>query len=66
MAANFFSLVPQERIVDLFGNLQAFTGLVIQLDDSGGMLLISFGQSASCCTILKKRIVGVSPGKYRK
>lgn len=56
MAVSIYSLIPKARLADVLGNLQAFTGLAIQLIDSGGMLLMSFGQSTSYCSILKKRV----------
>lgn len=56
MAVSIYSLIPKARIADVLGNLQAFTGLPIQLIDSSGMLLLSFGQTTSYCAILKKRV----------
>lgn len=56
MAVSIFSLVSKERIADVLGNLQAFTGLAIQLIDSNGILVLSFGQSTSYCTILKQKV----------
>ena len=56
MAASIFSFVPEDRIADVLGNLQSFTGLAIQLIDSSGMLLMSFGQSTGYCNILKKNV----------
>lgn len=41
MAVSIFSLVSKERIADVLGNLQAFTGLAIQLIDSNGILVLS-------------------------
>ena len=56
MNASLFSLVPEARVKDVLSNLQAFTGLAIQLIDSGGQLLLSFGQSTGYCAILKKQV----------
>jgi len=56
MAASIFSFVPEDRVKDVLGNLQAFTGLAIQLIDSEGQLLMSFGQSTSYCALLKKQV----------
>lgn len=56
MAASIFSFVPEDRVSDVLGNLQAFTGLAIQLIDSSGSLLLSFGKSTSYCTVLKKKV----------
>ncbi|MGN0998965.1 MAG: PocR ligand-binding domain-containing protein [Faecousia sp.] len=56
MAVSLFSIVSKERVADVLGNLQAFTGLAVQLIDSNGMLVMSFGKSASYCAILKKTV----------
>lgn len=56
MAVSIFSFVPQERVTEVLGNLQEFTGLAIQLIDSRGKLIMSFGQSTSYCAILKKQV----------
>ena len=56
MAVSLFSLVPRERVNDVLDNLQAFTGLAIQLIDSSGSLVMSFGQSTSYCAILKQKV----------
>lgn len=56
MASSIFSFVPETRVTDVLENLQAFTGLAIQLIDSSGMLLMSFGQSTAYCNILKKNV----------
>lgn len=56
MSAGLFSFVPESRIKDILGNLQAFTGLAIQLIDGSGQLLMSFGQSTSYCAVLKKQV----------
>lgn len=56
MAASIFSFVPEDRIADVLGNLQAFTGLAIQLIDSSGSLLLSFGRSTGYCNVLKKKV----------
>lgn len=56
MAASIFSFVPEVRVKDILGNLQAFTGLAIQLIDSEGQLLMSFGQTTAYCSILKKQV----------
>jgi len=56
MTVSLFSLVPKERVTDVLGNLQALSGLAIQLIDSSGMLVMSFGQSTSYCAILKKKV----------
>ena len=56
MAASLFSLVAEARVKDVLSNLQAFTGLAIQLIDGSGQLLMSFGQSTGYCSILKKQV----------
>lgn len=56
MSASIFSFVPEARMRDVLGNLQAFTNLAIQLIDSSGQLLMSFGQSTGYCAILKKQV----------
>lgn len=56
MEPSFFSLVPEERIRDILENLQAFTGLAVQLIDNQGRLLLSFGKSTGYCSRLKKRV----------
>lgn len=56
MASSIFSFVSEARIADVLGNLQAFTGLAIQLIDSDGAMLMSFGQSPAYCAILKEKI----------
>lgn len=56
MSASIFSFVPEARVRDILGNLQAFTGLAIQLIDGSGQLLMSFGQSTAYCSILKKQV----------
>lgn len=56
MASSIFSFVPEAQVKDVLGNLQAFTGLAIQLIDVSGTLLMSFGQSTSYCNVLKKKV----------
>lgn len=56
MSASIFSFVPESRVRDVLGNLQAFTGLAIQLIDGEGQLVLSFGQSTSYCSVLKKQV----------
>lgn len=56
MSASIFSFVPEMRVKEVLDNLQAFTGLAIQLIDGDGQLLMSFGQSTSYCSILKKQV----------
>ncbi len=56
MSASIFSFVPEARVRDILGNLQAFIGLAIQLIDGSGQLLMSFGQSTAYCSVLKNQV----------
>lgn len=56
MSSSIFSFVPETRIRDVLSTLQAFTGLAIQLIDSDGQLLMTFGQTTAYCAILKKQV----------
>lgn len=56
MQESIFSLIPEERIRDILKNLQAFTGLAIQLIDNQDKLLMSFGKPTGYCTQLKKQV----------
>ena len=56
MTTSIFSFVPEARVNAVLSNLQAFTGLAIQLIDSKGNMIMSFGQSTSYCAILKKKV----------
>lgn len=56
MTESIFSLVSKERLEDVLGNLQEFTGLAIQLIDQSGTLLMSFGESTGYCAILKQKV----------
>ena len=56
MSERIFSFVPEARIRDILGNLQAFTGLAIQLIGSDGTMIMSFGQSTPYCTLLKNQV----------
>ncbi len=56
MAVSLFSLVPEARVKEVLGNLQAFTDLAIQLIDGSGTLLLSFGQTTGYCSVLKKQV----------
>lgn len=51
-----FSLISRDRLEDVLGNLQAFTGLAIQLIDNGGGVLLSFGQAPDCCATLEREV----------
>lgn len=56
MISSIFSFVPEARVADVLGNLQEFTGLAIQLIDSNGTMLMSFGQTTGYCTVLKREV----------
>ena len=56
MAVSIFSFVPESRVSAVLGNLQEYTGLAIQLIDSKGNLIMSFGQSTSYCALLKNQV----------
>lgn len=56
MESGVFSLISRDRLEDVLGNLQAFTGLAIQLIDSGGGVLLSFGQAPDCCATLEREV----------
>lgn len=56
MAESIFSLVPEAKVVSVLSNLQEYTGLAIQLIDSNGSMIMSFGQTTAYCTILKKTV----------
>lgn len=56
MEQSIFSLVPEEHMRDILDNLQAFTGLSIQLIDNRGELLMSFGKTTGYCSRLKQQV----------
>lgn len=56
MVNGIYSLIPEERLTDILSTLQAYTGISLQLIDSNGTLLASFGEVTSYCTLLKKNV----------
>ena len=56
MAISIFSLVPEERISDVLCNLHDFTGLTVQLIDSDGSNIMTFGHFSNYCSVLKKKV----------
>ncbi|MBQ6798952.1 MAG: PocR ligand-binding domain-containing protein [Oscillospiraceae bacterium] len=56
MAQSIFSLVPKERLQEILGSLQEFTGISIQLIDRRGSLLLSFGKTTGYCARLKQQV----------
>ena len=56
MEGGIYSLIPAQRLQKVLENLQAFTGISIQLIDQDGTLLISYGEVTRYCSILKKNV----------
>ena len=56
MENSLYTVVSQNRLQEVLENLQAFTGLAIQLIDHTGSLMMSFGKSTRYCTILKNNV----------
>ena len=56
MEGGIYALIPAERLQKVLENLQAFTGISIQLIDQDGTLLLSFGNVTRYCSILKKNV----------
>ena len=56
MSGGIYSLIPAQRLQNVLTNLQAFTGISIQLIDHDGTLLLSYGEVTSYCAILKKNV----------
>lgn len=56
MKNSLYESVSEERLRSVLENLQEFTGLAIQLIDSGGALLMSFGRSTGYCARLKQHV----------
>ena len=56
MEGGIYSLIPEQRLQKVMENLQAFTGISIQLIDRDGTLLLSYGEVTRYCSILKKNV----------
>ena len=56
MEGGIYSLIPAERLQKVLENLQAFTGISIQLIDQDGVLLLSYGKVTGYCGLLKKNV----------
>ena len=56
MEGGIYSLIPEQRLQKVMENLQAFTGISIQLIDCDGTLLLSYGEVTRYCSILKKNV----------
>ena len=48
--------LPIQRLQEVLKNLQAFTGIAVQLIDREGALLLAYGESNAYCNILKKNV----------
>ena len=48
--------LPIQRLQEVLKNLQAFTGIAVQLIDREGSLLLAYGEPNSYCGILKKNV----------
>lgn len=56
MSGNLDTRLPLQRLQEVLKNLQAFTGISVQLIDRGGTLLLAYGESNAYCGILKKHV----------
>ncbi len=56
MSSGIFSKISEERLRDILQTLQSYTQISIQLIDTDGKLLQSFGQENGFCRLLKKTI----------
>ena len=56
MSGNIDSRLPLRRLQEVLKNLQAFTGISIQLISRDGSLLLAYGEPNSYCGILKKNV----------
>lgn len=54
MNNGIFSLIPQERMMDVMETLHAYTGISIRLIDGEGTPICSFGETNGYCALLKK------------
>jgi ligand-binding sensor protein len=48
--------IPVQRLGEVLQNLQAFTGIAVQLIDSEGTLVMTYGQPNGYCGCLKKNV----------
>lgn len=51
-----YSLIPEAQLREVLGVLQSFTQLSIQLIDSNGHFLLSFGDTSKYCRILQNAV----------
>lgn len=56
MAVGIYSLVSEERLRDVLGTLHAFTELPICLLGEDGAPLMTFGEAARCCELIKQEV----------
>lgn len=56
MAGNIDTRIPLKRLQEVLKNLQAFTGISVQLIDGDGSLLLAYGEPNAYCGILKKNV----------
>lgn len=56
MSDNTDARLPLQRLREVLKNLQAFTGISVQLIDREGSLLLAYGEPNSYCGILKKNV----------
>ena len=56
MAGNIDTRIPLKRLQEVLKNLQAFTGISVQLIDREGSLLLAYGEPHAYCGILKKNV----------
>ena len=56
MAGNIDTRIPLKRLQEVLKNLQAFTGISVQLIDRDGSLLLAYGEPNAYCGILKKNV----------
>lgn len=56
MSGNIDSRLPLRRLQEVLKNLQAFTGISVQLIGRDGSLLLAYGEPNSYCGILKKNV----------
>ena len=56
MSESMDSRLPIRRLGEVLKNLQAFTGIAVQLIDRDGSLLLAYGEPNAYCGILKKNV----------
>ena len=57
MSVALYSLIPEQRLNDILSTLQAFSGISIQLLDSSGKLLSSFGKTTRYCAKIQECVL---------